>query len=57
MSEVLHLAASPSPGWLLDAAGRKVLDLGPGVNDVRGLSPGIYFVVEARTVLKVVLTD
>ena len=29
---------------LLDAAGRKVLDLHPGPNDVRSLAPGVYFV-------------
>jgi YVTN family beta-propeller protein len=29
---------------LLDAAGRKVLDLHPGANDVRMLAPGVYFV-------------
>ncbi len=33
---------------LLDAAGRKVLDLLPGVNDVRALAPGVYFVREAQ---------
>ena len=31
---------------LLDAAGRKVLDLRPGANDVSGLVPGVYFVRE-----------
>jgi len=30
---------------LLDISGRKVLDLHPGVNDVRALAPGVYFVV------------
>ncbi len=29
---------------LLDASGRKVLELHPGANDVRGLAPGVYFV-------------
>jgi hypothetical protein len=29
---------------LLDAAGRKVMDLKPGANDVRALVPGVYFV-------------
>jgi len=32
--------------WLLDAAGRKVMDLHPGENDVSGLAPGVYFVRE-----------
>ena len=29
---------------LLNAVGRKVMDLAPGANDVRHLSPGVYFV-------------
>jgi CubicO group peptidase (beta-lactamase class C family) len=29
---------------LLDIAGRSVLDLHPGANDIRGLAPGVYFV-------------
>ena len=37
----------PRPA-LLDANGRKVLDLQPGANDVRALSPGVYFVEEAQ---------
>jgi len=28
----------------MDAAGRKVLDLRPGANDISRLSPGVYFV-------------
>jgi len=35
---------------LLDIAGRKVLDLHPGPNDVRRLSPGVYFVTEYSVV-------
>jgi len=31
-------------GALLDISGRKVLDLHPGANDVRALTPGVYFV-------------
>ena len=50
---------------LLDAGGRKVLDLAPGANDVRALAPGVYFVYEEpqaasprpQTVRKVVLTE
>jgi hypothetical protein len=43
---------------LLNAAGRKVLELRPGANDVRGLAPGIYFVQEAQAqpIRKVVIT-
>jgi len=31
---------------LLDIAGRKVLDLKPGANDISGLAPGVYFIEE-----------
>jgi hypothetical protein len=43
---------------LLDAAGRCVLQLRAGANDVRGLSPGVYFVREAEVqpVRKVVVS-
>jgi len=47
---------------LLDATGRKVLDLHPGANDVWMLAPGIFFVSELgttnqelRTTIKVVI--
>jgi hypothetical protein len=44
---------------LVDASGRRVLDLGPGANDVRALAPGVYFVrdreTQAQAVHKVVL--
>jgi YVTN family beta-propeller protein len=33
---------------LLDAAGRRVLALKPGTNDVRSLAPGVYFAREAQ---------
>jgi len=33
---------------LLDASGRKVMDLQPGANDVGRLSPGVYFVRDAQ---------
>ncbi|MBN2466270.1 hypothetical protein JXD38_11670, partial [candidate division WOR-3 bacterium] len=48
---------------LLDAVGRKVMDLVPGANDVRMLVPGVYFVRqasgverEASSVTKVIVT-
>jgi DNA-binding beta-propeller fold protein YncE len=49
---------------MLDAAGRKVLELLPGPNYVRGLAPGVYFVREKlqapsskrQTVHKVIVT-
>jgi hypothetical protein len=46
---------------LMDATGRKVLDLKAGANDVRGLAPGVYFVREqvqsqASSVRKVIVT-
>ena len=37
-------------GVLLDASGRKVLALHPGVNDVSRLAPGIYFISEQGVV-------
>ncbi len=49
----------------MDVSGRKVLDLHTGANDVRALSPGVYFVCEEaqgsgrkpQPVRKVVLTE
>jgi hypothetical protein len=45
---------------LLDVAGRNVLNLLPGPNDVRALAPGVYFVREAQAhaqaVQKIVVT-
>jgi len=49
---------------LLDASGRKVLDLKPGANDMRHLAPGVYFVREGpqaashkpQAVSKIVIT-
>jgi hypothetical protein len=38
-------------GELLDAAGRKVMELVPGPNDVRHLASGVYFVVARHGVL------
>jgi hypothetical protein len=54
----------PQAASLLDISGRKVLGLKPGANDVRHLSPGVYFVRaepqaashEPQTVSKVVVT-
>jgi hypothetical protein len=34
----------PQAASLMDATGRKVLDLKSGANDVRALAPGVYFV-------------
>jgi YVTN family beta-propeller protein len=64
---VLVLPVSPRPRvsespCLLDACGRKVLDLKSGANDVRALAPGVYFLREvqaqaqAQAVRKVVVT-
>ncbi len=55
----------PQAASLLDADGRRVMDLGPGANDVRALSPGVYFVREEpqasshkpQAVRKVILTE
>jgi hypothetical protein len=48
----------PKP-QLLDAAGRTVMTLTPGPNDVSRLGPGVYFVSEGRTrsVRRVVLAE
>lgn len=48
---------------LLDAAGRRVMTLHAGANDVRVLAPGVYFVrtdqtqARAQAILKVVITQ
>ncbi len=68
--DVLRLPARagtkpPATSCLLDACGRKVLDLHLGANDVRALAPGVYFVREKpqatshkpQAVWKVVLTE
>jgi YVTN family beta-propeller protein len=58
VGSVLRLNGS-KPAILADLSGRKVLDLRPGVNDVSGLAPGVYFVrLEAgvaRATAKIVL--
>ena len=54
----------PQAASLLDATGRKILDLKSGANDVRALAPGVYFVREepqaanpkTQAVRKVVIT-
>jgi hypothetical protein len=60
-SELPERNSVMSRAVLLDAAGRKVIDLRPGANDVRSLAPGVYFVTvygERNTVhaRKVVVT-
>jgi hypothetical protein len=46
--EVLYLSertsSAPGASQLLDVAGRRILDLKPGANDVAGVAPGVYFV-------------
>ncbi|MEO0068089.1 MAG: hypothetical protein ABIK23_03025 [candidate division WOR-3 bacterium] len=37
-----------APSVLLDITGRKVLDLKPGANDIRHLSPGVYFLMRKK---------
>ena len=59
---VLSLPEAPSrkpqAASLLDATGRRVMELHSGANDVRALAPGVYFVQGtcAKTLCKVVLT-
>ena len=45
----MRLSAS-SNATLLDVAGRHVMDLTPGENDIRHLAPGVYFVFRASGV-------
>jgi hypothetical protein len=42
---------------LLDASGRRFADLRPGVNDVRHLAPGVYFLRSEASVTRVVVAD
>jgi len=51
----LPVSGLQSATVLLDAAGRKVMELRAGPNDVRHLSPGVYFVRQASGVVKVVV--
>ena len=46
----------PNQPALLDAAGRIVMNLHPGANDVRHLAPGVYFVRQTSDVARVILT-
>ncbi|UCG42713.1 MAG: hypothetical protein JSU73_12765 [candidate division WOR-3 bacterium] len=60
VSGVLHapeMTGTERPAVLLDISGRQVMDLVPGANDVRHLSPGVYYVRDKNTgaSLKVVL--
>jgi len=55
-------STSSSPSWLLDAAGRKALDLKAGANDLSALAPGVYFVTvdgvwNTVSVRKVIVTE
>jgi len=47
-SELPERNSVMSRAALVDAIGRKVLDLRPGPNDVSRLAPGVYFVLEAQ---------
>jgi hypothetical protein len=55
-------SASSSTSYLLDAAGRRVMGLKAGANDVRALAPGVYFIrdaqvqAQAQAVRRVVIT-
>jgi hypothetical protein len=46
-----------SPAVMFDITGRRVMDLKPGVNDVRHIAPGVYFVRQEKdnTTTKVVI--
>lgn len=47
-------ADNGQPVALLNAAGRKVMDLRPGPNDLSRLVPGVYFVRQGRTLRRVI---
>jgi hypothetical protein len=51
---VLFLPEAPSyklqAASLLDAGGRRVMDLAPGANDISRLAPGVYFVITPHPV-------
>ncbi|MEO0077963.1 MAG: hypothetical protein ABIK86_03075, partial [candidate division WOR-3 bacterium] len=55
---VLHIDSSFDTGnsALLDASGRHLLRLKPGVNDLRCLAPGVYFVRAYGHTTRVLLT-
>jgi len=55
LSEAVGGERSAKSALLLDIAGRKVLDLHPGVNDVSRLSPGVYFVQAAGAARKFIV--
>ncbi|MBM3322034.1 hypothetical protein FJY69_00905 [candidate division WOR-3 bacterium] len=42
---------------LLDATGRRVMELAPGANDVHWLPPGVYFVIEHQTPVRKVILE
>jgi hypothetical protein len=56
-------SSSASPSWLLDASGRRVLNLSPGANNIQTIPGGVYFACgrlrasnsELQTVQKVVI--
>ena len=52
---LLHLPKTPAASngsghSLLDITGRQVMSLQPGENDIRHVSPGVYFVLRASGV-------
>ena len=58
VGRVLNLPASSfgtRHSTLVDAAGRRLLDLRPGPNDVSRLAPGIYFVRSGSPVVRKVV--
>jgi hypothetical protein len=59
---VLFLPSDRGPGTgdraaLVDASGRRVMNLSRGANDVRALAPGVYFVRQPSAVTKVLVAN
>ena len=53
--QVLKVPGEDQPAELFDITGKKVLKLKPGLNDVRGIKPGVYFIKGEKTT-KVLIT-
>ncbi len=53
--QVLKVPGEDQTAELFDITGRKVLKLKPGLNDLRGIKPGVYF-IKGKAINKVIIT-